>query len=66
MSFNETDAYKLAESMDMAIVYIYLLKKGTAWTPDSAPETEALLEAHLDELSPPRRYWKGRDKWSTC
>jgi len=47
MSFNETDASKLAESMDMAIVYIYLLTKGPAWTPDSTPETEPLQEAHL-------------------
>ena len=47
MSFNETGAYKLAESMDMAIYYIYLLRKGPVWTPDSTPETEALQEAHL-------------------
>ncbi len=47
MSFSETDAYKLAESMDMAIYYIYLLRKGPVWTPDSTPETEALQEAHL-------------------
>ena len=47
MSFNETGAYKLAESMDMAIYYFYLLRKGSVWTPDSTPETEALQEAHL-------------------
>ena len=33
--------------MDMAIYYIYLLRKGSVWTPDSTPETEALQEAHL-------------------
>jgi uncharacterized protein len=47
MAYNETEANELAASMDMVIYYIYLLRKGTTWTPDSTPEIDALQEAHL-------------------
>jgi uncharacterized protein YciI len=48
--FDETEARALAASMDRAIYYVYLLKKGPAWSPDSTPETTALQDAHLDNL----------------
>jgi uncharacterized protein YciI len=35
----------------MTIYYIFLLKKGPAWTPDPTPEIEALQAAHLANLS---------------
>ncbi|HEY2980572.1 MAG TPA: YciI family protein [Anaerolineales bacterium] len=47
MTYNEDEANEWARSMDMAIYYVYLLKKGPAWTPDSTPQIEALQEAHL-------------------
>jgi uncharacterized protein YciI len=31
----------------MTIYYIYLLKKGPAWTPDETPEIDALQQEHL-------------------
>lgn len=47
MSYDETEAREWASSMDMMIYYVYLLKKGPTWTPDSTPEIEILQEAHL-------------------
>ena len=34
----------------MTIYYIFLLRKGPAWTPDPTPEVQALQEAHLANL----------------
>ena len=48
--YNEAQAYELAVSMDRAIYYVYLLKKGPTWSPDSTPEVDALQEAHLANL----------------
>ena len=50
MEYNEAEAYELASSMDRAIYYVYLLKKGPTWSPDSTPEIAALQEAHLSNL----------------
>ena len=47
MAYNETEAKEFTKSMDMVIYYIYLLKKGSTWSPDSTPEIDALQEAHL-------------------
>ena len=47
MVYNETEAFEFAASLNMTIYYIYLLKKGLTWTPDSTPEIDALQEAHL-------------------
>jgi len=47
MPFDENEAKDMAASMNMAIYYIYLLKKGPAWTPQETPEIDALQEAHL-------------------
>jgi uncharacterized protein len=35
---------------DMTIYYIFLLKKGSTWSPDETPEISALQEAHLANL----------------
>jgi len=50
MEYNEAEANEMARSMDMAIYYVYLLKKGPTWSPDSTPEIAALQEAHLNNL----------------
>jgi uncharacterized protein YciI len=47
MVYDESEGIELAASLDMTIYYIYLLKKGPTWTPDSTPEIDALQEAHL-------------------
>ena len=50
MSYNEAEAHELAASMDRSIYYVYLLKKGPTWSPDSTPEIDALQQAHLANL----------------
>lgn len=32
---------------NMTIRYVFILKKGPTWSPDSTPEIDALQEAHL-------------------
>lgn len=39
-----------AHSPTMTIYYVYLLKKGPAWTADETPEIDALQEAHLANM----------------
>lgn len=51
MEFDEAEAHELARSMNMAVYYVYLLKKGPTWSPDSTPEIDALQEAHVGNLS---------------
>lgn len=34
----------------MVIYYVFLLKKGPAWSPDETPEIDALQQAHLAHL----------------
>lgn len=50
MTYDEEQGRALAESMDRAIYYVYLLKKGPTWSPDSTPETAALQEAHINNM----------------
>jgi uncharacterized protein len=50
VNYNEAEAYELAASMDRSIYYVYLLKKGPTWSPESTPEIAALQEAHLKNL----------------
>ncbi len=50
MEYNDIEAHEIARSMGMAVYYIYLLKKGSNWSPDSTPEIEALQAAHLANL----------------
>jgi uncharacterized protein YciI len=35
---------------NMTIYYIFLLKKGPAWSPDPTPEVQTLQDAHLANL----------------
>ena len=52
MTYDDSQAWKdLREHFpNMTIYYIFLLKKGPAWSPDATPEIEALQEAHLANL----------------
>src|SRR5215510_3003112 len=47
MPYDDEQAWREAESMDMAIYYVFLLKKGSAWSPEETTEINALQEAHL-------------------
>ncbi|HAV78842.1 MAG TPA: hypothetical protein DCX53_15940 [Anaerolineae bacterium] len=51
MTYNDKQAWKDAEAMGMTIYYIFLLKKGPAWSPDSTPEISTLQEAHMANLT---------------
>ena len=48
--FNEAEAHEFAASMDRAIYYGYLFRKGPTWSPDSTPQIDALQEAHIGNL----------------
>ena len=49
MPYNDTQAWKDVQENfpSMAIYYVFLLKKGPEWSPDSTPEIEELQKAHL-------------------
>jgi len=47
MMYNDMEARREAEGMGMMVYYIFLLKKGSAWSSDKTPEINALQEAHL-------------------
>lgn len=48
--YDDEQAWRDADEMGMAVYYIYLLKKGPRWSPDSTPEIDALQEAHMANL----------------
>jgi hypothetical protein len=50
MVYDDKQAWNDAEKMGMTIYYIFLLKKGPTWSPDSTPEISALQEQHLANL----------------
>ena len=50
MDYNDEEARKEAEEMGMTVYYIYLLKKGPTWTPETTPEVTELQKAHLENL----------------
>ena len=50
VSYDEAEGLELAASMDRAVYYVYLLRKGPTWSPDSTPEIDALQDAHLRNL----------------
>ena len=52
MTYDDSQAWKDVREHfpNMTIYYIFLLKKGPAWSPDATPEIEALQEAHLANL----------------
>ena len=52
MAYDDSQAWKDVREHfpGMTIYYVFLLRKGPAWTPDPTPEIEALQEAHLSSL----------------
>ena len=52
MVYDDAQAWKdVGEHFpDMTIYYIFLLKKGPAWSPAETPDVDALQEAHLANL----------------
>jgi len=50
MEYDDKQAWQDAGAMGMTIFYIFLLKKGPTWSPDSTPEINALQEEHLANL----------------
>jgi uncharacterized protein len=50
MEYDDKQAWRDAEEMGMTIYYMYILKKGPIWSPDSTPEIDALQQAHLDNI----------------
>ena len=50
MLYDDIQAWQDAAQMGMAVYYVFLLKKGPAWTPDATPEVEALQAQHLANL----------------
>jgi len=47
MTYDEKEAHETAESMGMKIYYIFLLRKGPTWSPESTPEIDELQKEHL-------------------
>jgi uncharacterized protein YciI len=50
MIYDDAQAWRSAEEIGMTIYYVFLLKKGPAWSPDATPEIEALQAKHLANL----------------
>lgn len=50
MIYDDMQAWRDAEEMGMTIYYVFLLKKGPTWSPDSTSEIEKLQEDHLSNL----------------
>jgi uncharacterized protein len=50
MEYDDREAWHSAQEMGMAVYYLYLLKKGPAWSPESTPEIEELQAAHITNL----------------
>lgn len=48
--YDDVQAWHDAEDMGMTVYYVYLLKKGPTWSPDSTPEIMDLQERHLANL----------------
>ena len=50
MEYDDAAAREQARAMDKALYYVYLLKKGPTWSPDSTPEIDALQQAHVANM----------------
>ena len=51
MEYDDKQAWEDVKHFpNMTIYYVFLLKKGPTWSPDSTPEISALQEAHLANL----------------
>ena len=48
MVYNDAQAWHDAEEMGMTIYYLFILKKGPGWSPESTPEVERLQKEHLE------------------
>jgi uncharacterized protein len=51
MLYDDKDAWQTAEEMGRSVYYIYMLKKGPAWSPDETPEIDKLQKEHIENLS---------------
>jgi len=47
MEYNDAEAREKADKAGRMVCYVFILKKGPTWSPDSTPEIDALQEAHL-------------------
>ncbi len=50
MIYDDAQAWNDANEMGMTIYYIFWLKKGPTWSPESTPEIDRLQMEHLDNL----------------
>lgn len=50
MAYSDTEAHEQARAMGMALYYVYLLRKGPDWSPDTTPEIDALQDAHVANM----------------
>jgi uncharacterized protein YciI len=50
MTYDDTQAWHDAEEMGRSVYYLYLLKKGSAWSPEATPEIDELQAAHLANM----------------
>lgn len=50
MTYDDKQTWKDAEAMGMTIYYLFLIKKGPTWCPDTTPEISALQQSHLANL----------------
>ena len=51
MEYDDQQAWEDVKHFpNMTIYYVFLLKKGPTWSPDSTPEISALQDAHLANL----------------
>jgi uncharacterized protein YciI len=48
--YDDSQAWDIAGRMGMAVYYLFLLRKGPAWSPDPTPQVEALQKQHMDNL----------------
>lgn len=48
--YDDAKAREQAGAMGMALYYVYLLRKGPAWSPDSTPEIDRLQQEHLANM----------------
>jgi uncharacterized protein YciI len=51
MQYDDAQAHEMASSMEMQVYYVYLLKKGPTWSPNSTPAIDALQVAHIANLN---------------
>jgi uncharacterized protein YciI len=50
MSYDDVQAWQDADSQGLTVYYVFLLKKGPSWSPDSTPEIGKLQTAHLANI----------------